>query len=200
MQFLTIILGLTASVSAVDIGLRIRNGCDSRSGGWLCTNSNPNVNILSFHKPGTPSKHTISNVPPQTCCGIPSGTFGSVIFYAVPTNWFLELRGHEGGNCARLKTVDTIFGGTEKCLNSGPYSGAGYGFRSNKREAQEGPCASISGTCTPTMPDMLFLGDGQKYNIVGMDYGLVEELAGLARNGSLAADIPEVFKPFEIAA
>jgi len=200
MQLLTIILGLTASVSAIDIGLRIRNGCDSRSGGWVCTNINPDVNILSFHKPGTPLNHIISNVPPQRCCGIPSGTFGSIIFYAVPTNWFLELRGHEGGNCARTKTIDTLFGGTEKCLNSGPYTGAGYGFRSRKREAQEGACSSTPETCTSTMPDVLFLGDGQKYNIVDMDYGLVEELAGFAENGSVVADIPEVFKAFEIAA
>lgn len=123
------------------------------------------------------------------------------MFYAVPDFWFIELRGHEGGNCARQKTVDTLLGGTEKCLDSGPYTGAGYGFRSTKkREAQEGACSSTAETCTPKMPDVLFLGDGQKYNIVDMDYGLVEELAGFARNGSGAADIPEVFKPFEIAA
>lgn len=200
MQLLTIILSLTASVSAIDVGLRSRDGCDSRGGGFLCTNLNPNVNILSFHKPRTPLDHTISNVPPQNCCGIPSGSVRSVIFYAVPTGWFLELRGHEGGNCDKLKTVDTLYGGTEKCLNSGPYTGAGYGFRSKKREAQEGACSSTPETCTTTMPDVLFLGDGQKYNIVDMDYGLVEELAGFAENGSVVADIPEAFKAYEIAA
>jgi hypothetical protein len=47
---------------------------------------------------------------------------------------------------------------------------------------------------------VLFLGDGQKYNIVDMDYGLVEELAEFAQNGSVVADIPEVFRTFEIAA
>ncbi len=200
MQLLTIILGLTASVSAIDVGLRSRNACGSSGGGFLCTNLNPNVNILSFHELGTPLNHTIYNVPPQLCCGIPSGSVTSIIFYAVPTNWYLELRGHEGGDCARLKTVDTLYGRTEKCLNSGPYTGAGYSFRSNKREVQEGACSSTPETCTPTMPDVLFLGDGQRYNIVDMDYGLVEELAGFAENGSVTADIPEAFKAFEIAA
>jgi hypothetical protein len=111
------------------------------------------------------------------------------------------VRGHEGGNCARTKNVETLFGGTEKCLNSGPYTGVGYGFRSRKRGAPEGACSSTSETCTTSVaPDVLFLSDGQKYNIVDMDSGLVEELAGLARNGSVVADIPEAFKAFEIAA
>lgn len=99
-----------------------------------------------------------------------------------------------------MKTYDTIFGRTEKCLDSGPYTGAGYGFRSRKRGAPEGACSSTSEACIPTMPDVLFLGDGQKYNIVDMDSGLVDELADFAKNGSVVADIPETFKAFEITA
>ncbi|KAK0105267.1 hypothetical protein ONS95_004347 [Cadophora gregata] len=178
MKVLNIILGFTASVSAIDIGLRNWGNCDSRGGGWVCTNYNPNV-----------------------CCGIPSGSVSSVVFYAVPTNWNLEVRGHEGGNCARTRTTDSLFGGTEKCLNSGPYTGAGYGFRGKKRGTEEGACSQTVGKCTSTvMPDVLFLGDGQKYNIVNMDQGLIDELAELANNGSGVADVPEVFKAFEIAA
>lgn len=48
MQLLTIILGLTASVSALDIALRVETGCDDGSGGFTCTSVEPNVNILSF--------------------------------------------------------------------------------------------------------------------------------------------------------
>jgi hypothetical protein len=100
-----------------------------------------------------------------------------------------------------VRTVETLSLGTEKCLNSGPYTGAGYGFRSQKREEQEGDCSLAPKSCnSSTMPDVLFLSDGQKYNIADMDHGLVEELAGLAYNGSVAADIPEIFKAFEIAA
>ncbi|EHL00657.1 hypothetical protein GLAREA_02918 [Glarea lozoyensis ATCC 20868] len=168
---ITIILGLTASVSAIDVGLRSRSNCDSRGGGWLCTNLNPN-----------------------SCCGISSGHVASIIFYAIPTEWSLELRGHDGGNCNRLSTVDGIFGGTERCLNAGWYTGASYVFRSKRRTAQESACTSS------VAPDVLFLADGQKYNIVNMDHGLIEELAGFATNGSSVEDIPAVFKPFEIAA
>jgi hypothetical protein len=50
------------------------------------------------------------------------------------------------------------------------------------------------------LPDILFLADGQNYNITGMDLGLIQELAGFATNGSFVADIPAVFKPFEITA
>ncbi|KAK3326841.1 hypothetical protein B0H66DRAFT_169991 [Apodospora peruviana] len=176
---LTVLLGLAASVSAIDAALRVRGGCDSRGGGAVCTNLNPN-----------------------TCCGVPSGSYSSLVFYAVPKNWFLELRGHEGGNCGRVKTVDTLFGGTERCLNSGPYTGAGYSFLSRKRgekiEADE--CSASATPCTPVAPDQLFLADGQKYNIVDMEIGLLEELTGLMENGSTKADIPAVFKTFEISA
>jgi hypothetical protein len=125
---LTVLLGLAASVSAIDASLRVRSNCDSRSGGHTCTNLNPNVNILSFDKSGTPLNHKVANVPLQNCCGVPSGSYSSLVFYAVPTSWFIEIRGHEGGNCGRVKTVDTISGATEKCLNNGPYTGAGYSF------------------------------------------------------------------------
>ena len=111
------------------------------------------------------------------------------------------MRGHAGGNCARLRTADTISGGTERCLSDGYYSGAGYSFRSKKRSAREDACSLIPESCTSTVaPDVLFLGDGQKYNLVDMDKGLVEELIGYMKNESVVADIPEVFKPFEIAA
>lgn len=33
-----------------------------------------------------------------------------------------------------------------------------------------------------------------------MDSGLIEELAGFAKNGSGVADIPKIFKAFEVAA
>ncbi|PQE29354.1 hypothetical protein CJF30_00011354 [Rutstroemia sp. NJR-2017a BBW] len=178
MQLLAIILGLATSASAIDIALRYRSGCDSRSGGHICTNINP-----------------------DTCCGIPTGSANSAIIYAVPTEWFLEFRGHEGGNCGPVRTSESFGSATERCLNSGPYTGAGYSFRSSKREEQESACSLAPEGCnSSTMADVLFLSDGQKYNIANMDHGLVEELSEFAHNGSVAADIPEKFKPFEIAA
>lgn len=176
---LTVLLGLAASASAIDAALRVRGNCDSRSGGHTCVNLNPN-----------------------TCCGVPSGSYSSLVIYAVPREWFIEIRGHEGGNCGRVKTVDTINGDTEKCLNNGPYTGAGYSFLSRKRggeQVREDVCAA-AGNCLSVKPDQLFLADGQKYNIKDMDAGLYEELNGLMENGATVAEIPEVFKPFEIPA
>ncbi|KAM7216523.1 hypothetical protein V8F06_008051 [Rhypophila decipiens] len=176
---LTVLLGLTASVSAIDVALRFRGNCDSRSGGHTCVGLNPN-----------------------TCCGIPSGTAPSIVFYAVPTNWFIEVRGHEGGNCGRVRTVDTINRATERCLNNGPYTGAGYSFLSRKRSGElvrEDTCAATTG-CTPVAPTQLFLADGQKYDIANMDADLYEELNSLMESGAVKADIPAVFKTFEISA
>ncbi|KAL2065343.1 hypothetical protein VTL71DRAFT_3012 [Oculimacula yallundae] len=181
MQFLnlSVLLTLAASVSAVDISLRAWGNCDSRGGGVTCTNKNPN-----------------------SCCGVPTGSYSSTVIYAVPGDWSLEFRGHEGGNCGRVKN-SAAFRGGEYCLGGGPFTGAGYSFVSKKRrgeQAQEGTC-SASGACTGTVaPDQLFLADGQKYNIVDMETGLFEELHGLMQNGSVKADIPAVFKTFEISA
>lgn len=200
MQFLTTILALTASVSAIDIALRNRGDCSERGGGFTCTGVNPNVNIFPSIFDAPSSNHPVPNVRSQQCCGIPTGSVGSVVIYYVPTGWALDVRGHEGGRCDAMKSSETLLGGTWKCLRSGPYTGAGYGFRNFKRGAPEGTCSSTSENCVPVMPDQLFLGDGQKYNIVDMDSELVEELAELAKNGTVAADIPETFKAFEIAA
>ncbi|CZS89962.1 uncharacterized protein RAG0_09602 [Rhynchosporium agropyri] len=176
---LTVLVGLAASVSAIDVGLRSGSNCNSNGGGWLCTNLNPN-----------------------TCCGIATGSVSSVIFYAIPRDWFLQVRGHEGGSCGRVRTTENVQGATERCLSNGQYTGAGYSFNSRKRGIMGTPedvCAA-SATCTPVLPDQLSLSDGQKYNIVDMDTGLLEELTELMINGSVASDVPEVFKSFEVSA
>lgn len=81
----------------------------------------------------------------------------------------------------------------------GSYTGAGYWFRSTKRDVEGGACSLAPESCTSTqMPDVFYLGDGQRYNIANMDERLLEGLAGLSMNVTAATDIPVAFKEFEI--
>lgn len=72
-------------------------------------------------------------------------------------------------------------------------------MRKRGEQIQDGAC-SAPGDCTPVVADQLLLADGQNYNSVDMDAGLLEEWTGLMVNGSTTADIPGVFKAFEISA
>lgn len=110
----------------------------------------------------------------------------------MPLDWNLELRADDGGTCSRIRTAIITYGNSYQCLSSGPYTGGKYVFHSKKRYAEEDP----SQECRK--PDVLLLGDGQKYNIKDLEDGLIEELAGYAINGTATADIPEAFKKFEI--
>ncbi|RYP21723.1 hypothetical protein DL765_002079 [Monosporascus sp. GIB2] len=120
------------------------------------------------------------------------GAEDSIGFRGIPTNWFLEVRGYEGGGCRSVKTLDTAFQTNFRCLGNGPYTGASYIFRGKKRGAE-------AGTKKCTLPDTLILDDGTKYSLVDMEDSQREELVAIASNGTAAADIPEAFKVFEKA-
>jgi hypothetical protein len=112
----------------------------------------------------------MANSSPKVCCGVPSVGFPSVSFYGIPREWFLETRGHVGGNCAGLKTVETIQGGTFKCLTNGLYTGAGYGFRSRRRDTGDLDCAEEAMTeCVGHQrADTFEVGDRRKFSLVDL--------------------------------
>ncbi|KAH8648196.1 hypothetical protein BGZ60DRAFT_423325 [Tricladium varicosporioides] len=166
MHYLSIILGFATAASALDIYLHTsRTDCSGPA--IVCTGINPN-----------------------TCCGIPTGSVASIGFRGIVNDWFIEVRGHEGGRCGPIKTLDTAFQTNFKCLSQGPYTGAGYGFRGKKRGA-----AAVAEKCTP--PDLLILEGGKKYSLVGMEDSQLDELVALVSNGTNAAEIPDVFKTLE---
>lgn len=143
MQILPILLGLAATAAAIDARLYYNSGCSGS--GVQCGGLNP-----------------------DTCCPAGNNDFGSVEFRFIPLDWTIEARGHSGGNCNNLQErgyptrVDSI------CLNLGPFSGAGYGFRGKKR--------GESGYTDCAKHDTLFTEDGINYKIADLDDDTVAKL------------------------
>ena len=153
MRFSSIILGLAAVASAVDI--RFFSG--SKCGGGALVQC--------------------GNQPPNKCCQN-SYKVNSVGVYAIPSNWKLVTRSYRNGNsCASGDKVHEfnsngatwVCHGTQGIFN-GDYRGAGYSFL-NKRRATD---TSDDQECAK--PDTLFLEDGQKYNIAGLGDAETEEM------------------------
>jgi len=46
-------------------------------------------------------------------------------------------------------------------------------------------------------PNGIMLEDGTEFLFEGMDDGLIDELIDLAKNGTIAVNVPEVFKQFQ---
>lgn len=159
MEYFSILLGLSAAVSAIDIRLRSGGGC---TGGYFaCTSQNPN-----------------------TCCYYGQARFPSVGFVAIPTSWHIQVRAWTGGACTTLSIAQTIVGTTNVCLNDGSgfarLSGGGYGFVNKKRGeigARE-TCAVDAPACENSVkPNMLVLEDETtKFNIVDMPEDLLTAL------------------------
>lgn len=106
------------------------------------------------------------NLQPNTCCGDNSGSnvYGAIACVAVPTNWNIECRGHNGANCAGLSQLQRNFGGDFVCLTNGPFSGGGYGFV-NKKRGVSGEETSSEDCVAPAGAGF---GDGTTYNLEAM--------------------------------
>ncbi|KAF2666641.1 hypothetical protein BT63DRAFT_472947 [Microthyrium microscopicum] len=166
MQSLAVIFACMAAVSALDI--RLFEGRDCKGGTFTCTNVNPN-----------------------SCCGIPSGGVSSVGFYGILPQWNIECRGHENGRCANTKTIQVAFNTNFKCLNDGPYTGGGYGFRANKARGL-GLDKQTSGE--QQMPDRFETADGRKYNLAALDTDQLVEFIDQTANGTSL----EAYKALEV--
>jgi hypothetical protein len=140
-----ILLALAGSTSAIDTYLHFGGNCAGNAA--VCTNQNPN-----------------------NCCQGSSGDiFGSIGFRGIPTNWNLECRGHFGGNCNRIREIQSARNTNFICLRNGLFSGAGYGFNGLKRRAPELQCASSEGCVDVQTPDTLLFADGAQYNIADLE-------------------------------
>ena len=110
-----IILGLVATVSAIDGYFHLGDNCD---GPWVrCTNMNPGF-----------------------CCG-GGGTIGNSVGYrGIPTDWVIRGRGYNGNGCGVEIRSGVARNTNFLCLpgGNGDYTGTRYEFTSKKRsEATE---------------------------------------------------------------
>ncbi|KAJ1326728.1 hypothetical protein MN608_08175 [Microdochium nivale] len=172
----TLFLALAATAAAVDLRFYSNSNCN---GGYAaCTNSNPN-----------------------TCCRGSSGNaFASVSCAAIPTNWNVRCRGHNGGNCNGIAQSETSNGRRTVCLSRGPFSGAGYspplkrrGTAGSAEPTEEGATAE---NCTRA--DRLVLEDGTVYNIEELDQTSWEKILEAGATAATASDMPAEYSALTI--
>ncbi|KAI3556187.1 hypothetical protein CABS03_00806 [Colletotrichum abscissum] len=158
-------------------------------------------------------------IDPNRCCV--GATAESVLFRYIPSNWRIETRGYDGGDCRNRRATILSAGATSVCMRSGGFlfTGAGYGFVNRKRapqEAGEETCAAAEGEgqeqkCESSQePDTLVLVDGSEYNLVGLEADKLDRLHRMMLltasslssftiaadpNVTSAADIPDEFTP-----
>lgn len=125
-------------------------------------------------------------IDPNRCCV--GATAESVLFRYIPSNWRIETRGYDGGDCRNRRATILSAGATSVCMRSGGFlfTGAGYGFVNRKRapqEAGEETCAAGEGEgqegqkCESSQePDTLVLVDGSEYNLVGLEADKLDRL------------------------
>jgi hypothetical protein len=121
---------------------------------------------------------------------VPSGGFPSIGFYGIPREWYIETRGHESGDCRNTKTIEATTGVSFRCLTNGPYTGAGYGFRSRRRDTGEDvACAGEEAQkeCSGYQrPDTFETGDGKKFSLAELSDAEMFELIEQNESGAIA--------------
>jgi hypothetical protein len=116
------------------------------------------------------------NVNPNVCLGPASEDYySSIAFRAIPRQWSLDVRAHQGGACHHGTPYSRLISNTESyChqLSNVRWSGAGYSIRGAKRDVDvfKDTCsAGVGGECTPQRPNRMGTGDGTEYNLDDMD-------------------------------
>lgn len=159
MLYLPTLLGLVATVSAIDGYFHSATLCDDRYS-LLCSNMNPGVCCSRGHSPFPGNDY-----------------YGSVGFYGIPSGWNIIGSGYTGSTpgvgCQQLFSSAGNGGDSWICIGSGNengYMGLSYVFQGSKQrrggDAGAEPCQK---------PDKLLV-DGVKYNIAGLEDSVVDEL------------------------
>jgi hypothetical protein len=170
MLFSPVFLGFITSVSAIDVWLN-----------WSATNCRGSNSLVC------------SGLGPNSCCTVRGGryTFGSIDFRAIPSDWDLDLRGHDLYECGALKEVVRSGGKTGVCLSHGLFGGGGYGFRSRKRATGEEDC-------DPVAPSIVAFGDGSEFDLTQMDQESVLEILEIAGNDTTSSELPAKFTAYKL--
>jgi hypothetical protein len=109
---------------------------------------------------------------PNTCCGLDGATFASIDFREIPTDWSLELRGHQGPKCGPAIQFASVYRRSNICINKGPFGGGGYGFFEKRSDTSQ--------DCHETVtPSTLAFVDGPQYNLTDLDASSLHELVRL---------------------
>ncbi|KAH7014118.1 uncharacterized protein B0I36DRAFT_338286 [Microdochium trichocladiopsis] len=152
---------------------------------------------LHYHRCTEDSSSWCTNLEPNTCCqSLVGAGYGSASFRAIPSNWELELRLHQGERkCENVLISGRSWGQTYVCLPApGSFHGAGYGFfgkkaRGEEHEVQSEACQRV---------DKLRLADGTIYTLEDLDDAQFTEINQFAAAGGNSTDLPEHFSKYRV--
>lgn len=194
MRFSSIVLGLAAAVSAIDIRGHDQDIC--RGGYVACVNIDPNV-CCTFDGKASIWVAAVRDVPSLLN---PSPLLQFPIYKKapkrkrkkdltcrnestqIPPAWRIRARSMTGGGCSYLATEGDNNGTQDICLaytSRGLRTGARYWFLNLKR-AEDETCPAAQpegGKCEASVkPNVLGLADGTEYNIEGLSDEKVAEM------------------------
>ncbi|KAF9873052.1 hypothetical protein CkaCkLH20_09562 [Colletotrichum karsti] len=187
MYFSSLLLGLAATASAIDLRAHPNDGCTGSYS--ACVNLNPNV-CCSFSSSSTSGKATIAVV-------------------AIPSNWRIRAESWTGGGCRFTGGSLDSGGSTTICLpysTRGDRTGGSYFFLSRKRANDESCPAEQpgAGKCEAVVkPNVVGLADGTEYGIAGLTDEKIQELMltclprlkeNIANTGAGADAVPAEFQ------
>ncbi|KAH7020846.1 uncharacterized protein B0I36DRAFT_353587 [Microdochium trichocladiopsis] len=150
MHFTYILLGLTASASALHLQMHIPSGCGGDYA--ICR-----------------------NLPSNTCCRGSSGNIFRSLAFVDINRYGTELRGYEGGFCTTRVQTERSNGRTRVCLQAGSFSGGGFGWLSRKR-SDGGADEQGASQEDCQVPDAFVLEDGTEFDLTGLDVATYDEL------------------------
>lgn len=89
-------------------------------------------------------------------------------------------------------------GDRDRCINGGGFGGGGYNFVGRRKRGdgkeeddERGGKGEGEEKCKETQQaSVLTMGNGLRYDISGMEEGVLKELVGMAQNGTLKGDVP----------
>ncbi|OSS53035.1 hypothetical protein B5807_02390 [Epicoccum nigrum] len=143
------------------------------------------------------------NVDPGMCIAYDRDDHSSGEWRAIPYDWHINVGIYKDGGCKTLVASSDVYNQNTKCLSApGRVLTAGRYHFVNKRRSIRNTCEvssapeAVQEQCTEQGPPPQFAGlvDGTLYNIEGLSTDLVDTLVSFTKNGSTAADVPEVFQ------
>ncbi|KAF1938938.1 hypothetical protein EJ02DRAFT_514195 [Clathrospora elynae] len=179
MRYSSIILGLAATASALDVRLHYKDNCSGAS--FECLVLPPDVSAF-------PS-HIISPYSPQALV--------LSLTYVTRT----AVTQYKGSSPLLASTASRLTGtSTSGATDEGTTRVQSSSNKKRGTEVCDADAEAPEVKCTASQKvDVLVLEDGQKYYIADMEGSVLDDLVALAVNGTAAADVPRTFKQFKLS-
>lgn len=165
-HYAPVLLGLVASVSAIDAYYHVGTNCDGPA--VVCSNLNPGV-----------------------CCTDGRTRANTIGYRGIPTDWVIAAKAYGGSDCSGSPQGREVSQNTNFiCLRArfgGTLGATRYDFGANSKRRDDfrpsdnaclpdGPDANSEACTSSQKPDQLILENGTKFDIGGLEDDVVDQL------------------------